>query len=417
MTGGSHGLWAARPTCRRLTAWSNHHKLFPWATPAAAGFGLGETSRAHSVLLARLSRPFCWFTTGLPEIILLGRPEDARGVKGHIVFHHMPRGLGQFAGQRLGRDDRIGLLFLAVVEAAALIVITAGEVRGFHEGPGQIFVAAFAVVLALLLAVARAQAFHAAAVAGEVPGVGEALGVAGFQRDGQTENLADAGQFLQALVGGPFPDDAQDVLLQLHDRVGEVSHQGDLLPAQELVGGVGEAGLGFLGLHSFDAGQRHTLAEGALVQALEAQDQCGALADQKQPAAQQIAHGAGLAVVEMAGGQEVQAQELGEKVGVRNVVGVFHSAVGLHPGRIGEHDVIAVILKTVHQPIPIVGGLDGDGGDALLVRLEQLQDGSQVAGELLVDEAAAAFVHQAAEGVVAVQVNSDHNLHSGFPVG
>jgi hypothetical protein len=46
-----------------------------------------------------------------------------------------------------------------------------------------------------------------------------------------------------------------------------------------------------------------------------------------------------------------------------------------------------------------------------------LQDGSQVAGELLVDEAAAAFVHQAAEGVVAVQVNSDHNLHSGFPVG
>lgn len=141
------------------------------------------------------------------------------------------------------------------------------------------------------------------------------------------------------------------------------------------------------------------------------------LADQKQPAAQQIAHGPGLAVVEMAGGQEVQTQELGEKVGVGDIVGVLLAVVGLHAGGIGEHDVIAVILKTVHQPIPVVGGLDGDGGDALLVRLEQLHDGSQVAGELLVDEAATVFIHEAAEGVVAVQINSDHNLHSGSPVG
>src|SRR5450759_392697 len=142
MSCGSRGLSAARPTCRRLSAWSNHHNLFPWATPAAAGLGVGDTPRTPPVLLARVSRPFCWFTTGLPEITFPGRPEDARGVKGHIVFHHMPRGLGQFAGQRLGRDDRIGLLFLAVVEAAALIVITAGEVRGFHPAgrdPGQIF--------------------------------------------------------------------------------------------------------------------------------------------------------------------------------------------------------------------------------------------------------------------------------------
>ena len=79
--------------------------------------------------------------------------------------------------------------------------------------------------------------------------------------------------------------------------------------------------------------------------------------------------------------------------------------------------MIAVILESVHQPIPVVGGLDGDGGNALLVGLEQLQDGSQIAGQLLVEQASTAFVHQAAKGVVAVQVNSDHNLHSGSPVG
>lgn len=132
----------------------------------------------------------------------------------------MPGGFGQFAGQPrgiitelfgnsllyliprgqgLGRNDRIGLLLLAVVGAAAWFVVAAGQMRGFHERPGQILVAAFSVVLALLLAIALAETFHAAAVAGEVPGVGEALGIAGFQGDGQAENLADARQFQQAL--------------------------------------------------------------------------------------------------------------------------------------------------------------------------------------------------------------------------
>ena len=111
------------------------------------GLWTGETRRAHSVLLARVSRPLRWFTTGLPEITFLSRPEDARRVVGHVFLHHVPRGLGQFAGQRLGGDDGIGLLFLAVVEAAALVIEATSVVRGFHEGPGQILVAAFAVVL------------------------------------------------------------------------------------------------------------------------------------------------------------------------------------------------------------------------------------------------------------------------------
>ena len=110
------------------------------------------------------------------------------------------------------------------------------------------------------------------------------------------------GSSSRRLIGGPFPGAAQEVLFQLRNRSGEVAHQFDFGAAQELVGGVGEAGLGLLGFHRLDAGQRHALAQGALVQALEAQDQRGALAHQQQPAAQQVAHGTGLAVVEMAGG-------------------------------------------------------------------------------------------------------------------
>jgi hypothetical protein len=80
------------------------------------------------------------------------------------------------------------------------------------------------------------------------------------------------------------------------------------------------------------------------------------------------------------GGQQIQAQQLGQKIGIRDVVRVFHPAVGLHRGGVGQHDVIAVILEAIHQPIPVEGGFQGDGGDALPVGLEQLQDGREVAG-------------------------------------
>ena len=70
----------------------------------------------------------------------------------------MPRGFGQLAGQRLGGDDQVGLLFLVVVEAPALLIVTAGRMHPFHKRPSQVDVPALAIVLALVLAVARAQA-------------------------------------------------------------------------------------------------------------------------------------------------------------------------------------------------------------------------------------------------------------------
>ena len=168
--------------------------------------------------------------------------------------------------------------------------------------------------------------------------------------------------------------------------------------------------------HRLDARQRHALAQGALVEALEAENQRGALVHQQQTATQQITHGSDLTVAEMTGGQKIQAQQLREEVGIRDVVRVFHPAVGLHRGGVGEHDVIAVVLQTVHQPIPVEGGFNGDGGDAVPVGLEQLQDGREVAGQFLVNEATPLFIPEAAEDVVAVQVNSNHDLHSGSPV-
>jgi hypothetical protein len=76
-----------------------------------------------------------------------------------------------------------------------------------------------------------------------------------------------------------------------------------------------------------------------------------------------------------------------------------------------------VVLQAIDQPGPVVGRFDGDLGDLRLVGFEQFQHLRQIAGEFFVQEASSVFVHQAAKGVVAVQVDYSHNLHRGSPVG
>ena len=49
--------------------------------------------------------------------------------------------------------------------------------------------------------------------------------------------------------------------------------------------------------------------------------------------------------------------------------------------------------------------------------LEQLQNRRQIAGQLLVKQVPSVFVHESEKSVVAVQVNSDHDFHSGSPMG
>src|SRR5450631_4423787 len=141
MTCGSRCLPASRPTCRRLPAWSNHHNLFPRAISASAVFWLGE----------RPAVPIqsCWLLC--PDPLAGSRPVSPKAFS-------FPAPKTRVASS--GTSS-------AITCQAALVVVAAGEVRCLHKRPRQIRVAAFAVVLAFFLLVALADAFHAAAVAGE----------------------------------------------------------------------------------------------------------------------------------------------------------------------------------------------------------------------------------------------------------
>ena len=57
--------------------------------------------------------------------------------------------------------------------------------------------------------------------------------------------------------------------------------------------------------------------------------------NQHQPTAQQVAHWAQIGIVNMAGGQNVQPQQFGDKERVIGVVGVFDAAVLFHAGGVG----------------------------------------------------------------------------------
>ena len=95
---------------------------------------------------------------------------------------------------------------------------------------------------------------------------------------------------------------------------------------------------------------------------------------------------------------------------------MFDAAVLVNLRRIGQHDRIGARTQAVHQPVPVVGGLDGDAFEPRLERREKLLHLLEVAVQFLMLETLAALIHDADYKVVAMQVDSCHQwlCHIGF---
>ena len=118
--------------------------------------------------------------------------ESARLVKDHTIAHHMEGRPRDLVRAGLEGHDLVGPGALPVEEALDPGRVADGEIGRFHERPGQVRVAALGVVRALLLLVGEALRIHATRVGGKVADFGEPADLAGFQHDGQRQNLADA---------------------------------------------------------------------------------------------------------------------------------------------------------------------------------------------------------------------------------
>jgi hypothetical protein len=78
---------------------------------------------------------------------------------------------------------------LAVKPLLALRIVAPREVGRFHKRPGQVLVAAFGVVLSLLLAVGHPLGLHRPAIAGKVTGLRKSFDIADLHRYGHSQDL------------------------------------------------------------------------------------------------------------------------------------------------------------------------------------------------------------------------------------
>ena len=165
-----------------------------------------------------------------------------------------------------------------------------------------------------------------------------------------------------------------------------------------------------LGFQRLDPPRAQVPARHARMQALQAQDQTGALMHQAHPPPQQIPHRPHGPVTDIAGRQNVQAQHLRQKKAVRFVVGVLEPVVLLHGRRVGQDHRITVVLQSVHQPIPVVSRFHRNLLQTFLKRFERLQHALQIARQLLLKDALAIHIHDRAKQIVAMQIDSSHTL-------
>jgi hypothetical protein len=258
--------------------------------------------------------------------------EGPRHVEGFTIFHDVVARSRQLVRHCLDGDHCQGVGALLLVPALDRRVVAHREVRRLDEGPGQVLVAALGVAHALLLAVRFAPAVHRARIRGEVARAVEAADIACLQRNGQGEHLADAADGFERLVVRAQFGFGQDAALQCLDLAVQATHHCQVRPQGKLLFVEQRHRVDVLGLPALDLIAAGVRAEVACDQVAHAQDLHAALAHELAAFAQQIPHGAQLSRVDVAGGQDAQAQQVRQVARVAEVAAVLEAVV-LFDGR------------------------------------------------------------------------------------
>jgi hypothetical protein len=90
-----------------------------------------------------------------PSQTVIRSSEGLLHLKGDLVPQHVITGPCQLVGHRLNRYQPVGPFFLALIEALHFRVVTDGEVRRLHKGPGQILVPILGVAATLAFAAGK----------------------------------------------------------------------------------------------------------------------------------------------------------------------------------------------------------------------------------------------------------------------
>ena len=332
------------------------------------------------------------------------------GVEGGFGFEHEIDGAGQLDGQ-----DGVGLELVAQPRFQALRQrpddhrIAFGNHRRFAEGPAQIGIAQLGPAQALDLARTGHGALDQPAVGQEIFDGGEAGDVADLVEEGQAEVIANARRGLQQgeIAAGRLFGELEQVLFQAGQLRVVMADHGQVVLQGELADGIR-----FRGQELFGPGLAvvQVLAAGRTVMGqlmgLDAGKQFAAIPDIENPLAQERPQRTLGGGINVAGRDEIGAQQVGEFFGVNAVVLVFTAVNGFNVKRVGEHEVQARRLARIGQPIPAEHAFGADGQVVAIRRDEFEEELEVVVADVGVDEFFAVPVHDADVHLPGMEVDS-----------
>lgn len=115
--------------------------------------------------------------------------------------------------------------------------------------------------------------------------------------------------------------------------------------------------------------------------------------------------------VDVACGQNTESQQVRQVARIRFIGGVFNSVVLLDGQCIGQMHRIAMLDQAIDEPVPVIGGLNNDATNRILIGLQVLLNSFEVVIQSFFTDQLIVVVYQRNHAVVAVKVNSAVELH------
>ena len=273
-----------------------------------------------------------------------------------LLAEHVEHGPSQF-----GREDRQDLGFAAFFlvpfhPRLGPVALPKPQAHRLAEGPTQMGVADLFVARALLFAGRLVAAPHQSRVRQKLAHFGKAANVVDLVKEDQGQDFADAGDRPQPgqRVGIVHLGVAFEVQFELVNAFVELVDQFQVGFDGDPDRGVFES-LGHVEFLAI-AGKDELFAEGGMVVlaigVLDVGDEVGTLADEEEPAAEQIASFAEPLGIHVGGGKVAAAEEGAEFIGIELVVFGFAAVDGFEVEGVAQDERDLVQGAQVREPVP-----------------------------------------------------------------
>ena len=339
--------------------------------------------------------------------IMVHSGHEALGVEDGFGLEHKIDGAGEFDGQEGVGLELTHAGFPALIAGADEGVVTFGDDGGFTKGPAQIRVAEFGAAQALDFAGRGDGAFDEATIREEIFDGREPGDVTDLVEDGQGQDGPDAGDGLQeGEIGGSVSfSQLDEVSLQGGDLSIVMADHGQRVLEAELVNRMGFVGQEML-LPALAVGGREGGAVMSQLMGLHAGLDLGAIPDEVQALTEETPERTLGSRIDVAVGNEVGAEQVGEFLGIDAIIFVFAAMDGADVEGVDQDEGDVGGLAGIGEPIPAEHAFGADGQVVAIGGDEFEEEVEVVVANIGVDKDFAGAVHEADVHLAGMEINS-----------